>query len=1701
MVVRSYPTPDLRDRIYVESRDARLPGYELPEKGSPYQGREAERYEGWLFATAAPSDKVGWTDHYYLNERLNQDAFNFTIEYPWVDKDYPRYTRTYVLLRSDFERPTPHEKDCDNELCVLVDFKVIRLEDQVIDSLFVGVTKTFERVPAPIKVQLDRPESVLPFNQRVAVPADVVTTVLEDATDGLPPAIVEEEDWRIQDETNTAFRRTRETTKRKLPDGGSVLDKAFAWSRVQQIGRVTSSWQIGPQVITPRATLIEASVTDVGNNTTLLEETEVPRVFPNGEFRVEIPDNVPQEFRDLLPVRSTALTGEGQAAPRDLGPGELQRISEQTTELIARETVVGRDLDQLPKTLIDQRLNGIQGRGGEHGGVFDIVRTLDRAPQAVEEGFGIIASSVKNLGSGLTARETERLSTLQGASLLLTAPGRDFTCDPAVVFTSGTVGSGATGTAILSTTPGTGGVDEDAGGTFPLTFDDTGDANGLFYFLGARYNGGVWRNPVTAGTASITAVSNRPVTPEQLAQLVDREPSNVPIFMRPGGGHAYQFNLGPGRTMKVNLATFRVPTVASGQAGRRIRLEGSNDAATWTNLTGDVTVPVVPLSSWFTAPVSNTTHWRYFRIFRTDTNETDQPISLGEVELYGEVIIAPAVTLHYVFDGDARGVFYYLGRRGNNGVWRNPQTNGDVVLTADALTGGTLDEIVDRLPSNVFSDGVVNRGYNIDLKSGRSLVCNKLSFRQRSNFGSGTTSFVFQARNDPGDPWLSLTTITVPQTPDTWRTVDVSSNLLAYRYFRLVSPQTSFTIGELELYGELRLAVPGIAPTTFSVTSIVVNSGGTNYLTAPEIRISGGGGSGAAAIAQVSNGVVIAVTITNPGANYTSVPIVRFFVAGGGQGAVATTALTGDVVTSALVTSGGSEYGAAPLVELIGDGTGATAHAVVDDSGQVTSVVIDTGGSGYTAPPSVLFRNAGGPIGEAIVGYGIADIDVDAPGTNYTSPPAVTVDGDGFGVLAQAILGFAIASVAINNRGQNYTSTPTVGFSGTGTGATGTATRGFPVASVTYLPNGTFFLTPPTITVSGGGIYGSGAQFVGVIGRPLLGIVVGSPGSGYTSDPAVGVTGDGAGASGTAFRSFAVASIAVGAGGAGYTFPPPVTIGPPTGANGVQATAHAVIGAGAVTSIVIDNPGFGYLTTPTIVVGGDGAGATGTATLESAGAIDHISLDAAGTNYTTPATITLTGGVGSGATATSSLNTAISGLLLRVDVVDPGSGYTSQPLLTIPGGVNTFATLSTLGQIVAVTVTNGGSGYTINATVTFSGGGGTGASASGIIATTGKVKDVVITDQGEGFTAIPIITLVGGGGTGALASADLMSGGSIKTLTLIDPGPDYSVAPLVSFFGCDGVEATALYLLGTGWPILTDIITDPVEGIVVRVTKKIVPAGSELPIDAGYVDIYALDKWRSIQLTSKVDLDTLPQPEIFGQTHSLSLPPLLLSVGAAYSRSTSKAIRINEGFGSASVHSVVKGKIVVSIQDGYRGPAKASVTRRFMFGPPPDALTPTPLVITPSSGTAYLTTSQRVKNNSGGTTGGFSYVELAEDISQAIDTLDISGVLTGGMGFSSSSGSLIVTAEDLMSQGITLAHARGINDSTNIAIAVANSSASAQATVSLVLPVSCPRSLTPGTTYLVSVGVEKWRFGIYVQTLTYVTIPRTCQEGSGGYGS
>jgi autotransporter-associated beta strand protein len=102
------------------------------------------------------------------------------------------------------------------------------------------------------------------------------------------------------------------------------------------------------------------------------------------------------------------------------------------------------------------------------------------------------------------------------------------------------------------------------------------------------------------------------------------------------------------------------------------------------------------------------------------------------------------------------------------------------------------------------------------------------------------------------------------------------------------------------------LTQPLLTPNGSSgVSSIPVTSGGSGYLVPPSVLITGGGGTGATAIANISAaGVITGVTITNPGTGYTSAPTVSLQRGSGSGAALGTIAVTANSYSGGITKQG-----------------------------------------------------------------------------------------------------------------------------------------------------------------------------------------------------------------------------------------------------------------------------------------------------------------------------------------------------------------------------------------------------------------------------------------------------------------------------------------------------------------------------------------------------------------------------------------------------------------------------------------------------------------------------------------------------------------------------------------------------------------------------------------------------------------------------
>lgn len=424
-ILQRLPTPNLVDRIFSVERDQRLAGYKLPTKGDAFEGVDPDRkLEGYVFATAVPVEgQVGWINEYYLQERANQEDYNYSVDYPYNDSSYPTLTRSYVFLRTDlllpetlvadpllvkFEEPDANTFDPVFTDLQLTDHKQVRLDDPILDSLFVGVQRVFEKLPGPVITSYDlnesqqvvaietqtvanddvptpdaltqidkvdrtgtakakvtkgivdqvfpatdivvqREDAVIPYKFRTAIPSTQYQEIVEGAVD-VP--VLQPSDWLAEERQVTLYKKLLNRISRFFT--GSIVLVGERKTRDGQIASVTETFTRAQQYLaTNDPNLLEGSdVETLGDDYTVKTEIEVDSVFPDSLYRKEIPDVIPLAFRSGAPLTTTELTSAGTAAPPTLGSGELTRQETQVEVGKKRVSVTSRATVSWP-TLVD----------------------------------------------------------------------------------------------------------------------------------------------------------------------------------------------------------------------------------------------------------------------------------------------------------------------------------------------------------------------------------------------------------------------------------------------------------------------------------------------------------------------------------------------------------------------------------------------------------------------------------------------------------------------------------------------------------------------------------------------------------------------------------------------------------------------------------------------------------------------------------------------------------------------------------------------------------------------------------------------------------------------------------------------------------------------------------------------------------------------------------------------------------------------------------------------------------------------------------------------------------------------------------------------------------------------------------------------------------------------------------------------------
>jgi hypothetical protein len=344
------------------------------------------------------------------------------------------------------------------------------------------------------------------------------------------------------------------------------------------------------------------------------------------------------------------------------------------------------------------------------------------------------------------------------------------------------------------------------------------------------------------------------------------------------------------------------------------------------------------------------------------------------------------------------------------------------------------------------------------------------------------------------------------------------------------------------------------------VVKIVVGTNGEGYTSRPAVTISGGGGTGASAVAAMAGTRVESIIVTNAGTGYTSSPAVSLS-GGGGTGAAATAYAHTASLRPMCFFKGrfGEVYG----VDGMGRGvrwTGGTAAAA------------PIGLHKPVMPPAVVAVTGATTTD---LGRYVSSIQLVDGGAGYAGPPTVTLTGGTPSTVAEAraaVFDGRVVAVRVTQKGAGYRQTPRVVFGG-GVGSGGTFTVGVAgeVVDVLVAAGGTGYTSvgtnAATVQVAtSNGLTGFNASVTVGANGSVSGITILSGGTGATTTPGLSVAaGVGSGATLTPLLTYGVQALTVANSGQGYFTPPLITIRPAgadrTGAGGlaecdVSAAGH-----------------------------------------------------------------------------------------------------------------------------------------------------------------------------------------------------------------------------------------------------------------------------------------------------------------------------------------------------------------------------------------------------------------------------------------------------------------------------------------------------------------------------------------------------------------
>ena len=178
--IESFPTPVIDDVVISEVVNSWKGDYQPLEYGvlwkdvshAPNQGSFPEHK---LVFQQPTSEDGQWVKRIWVNDRVNQDSYNYAIKYSAGSQEHPIYIRTYIVPRETYAPLLDGTPDPLFPGALLVDEEANRNEGEL-DSKYITVTRVYETIPGPA-VPTRR------YNER----GDLETVIVQTVPPNTPP--------------------------------------------------------------------------------------------------------------------------------------------------------------------------------------------------------------------------------------------------------------------------------------------------------------------------------------------------------------------------------------------------------------------------------------------------------------------------------------------------------------------------------------------------------------------------------------------------------------------------------------------------------------------------------------------------------------------------------------------------------------------------------------------------------------------------------------------------------------------------------------------------------------------------------------------------------------------------------------------------------------------------------------------------------------------------------------------------------------------------------------------------------------------------------------------------------------------------------------------------------------------------------------------------------------------------------------------------------------------------------------------------------------------------------------------------------------------------------------------------------------------------------------------------------------------------